>query len=61
MPGGLIKLEKLGSWPLPYKAIEQIHEYFCKSVIKLKPYTTNEIMYGELGRVPWLFKDKLEL
>ena len=36
----------------PAKAIEQIHKDFCKSILKGKRSTMNEIMYGELGRIP---------
>ena len=36
----------------PAKAIEQVHKDFCKSILKVKRFTMNAIMYGELGRVP---------
>ena len=36
----------------PAKAIEQVHKDFCKSILKVKRSTMNEIMYGELGRIP---------
>ena len=40
-------------WGLyPSKAIEQVHTDFCKSISKVKRSTMNEIMYGELGRIP---------
>ena len=34
------------------KAIEQVHKDFCKTVLKVKRTTMNEMIYGELGRVP---------
>ena len=36
----------------PAKAIEQVHKDFCKSILKGKRSTMNEIMYGELGCIP---------
>ena len=36
----------------PAKAMEQVHKDFCKSILKVKRSTINEIMYGELGRIP---------
>ena len=36
----------------PAKEIEQVHKDLCKSILKGKRSTMNEIMYGELGRIP---------
>ena len=36
----------------PAKAIEQVHKDFCKSILKVKRSTMNEIMIGELERIP---------
>ena len=36
----------------PAKAIEQVYKDFCKTVLKVKKTTMNEMIYGELGRVP---------
>ena len=36
----------------PDKTIDQVHKDLCKTVLKVKGIAMNEMIYGELGRVP---------
>ena len=42
----------------PYKDIEKVHLKFCKYLLSLPSRATNNMVYGELGRMPLEIKIK---
>ena len=42
-------------------AVERIHLKFCKWVLKVSKSTTNEMVYGELGRCPLILEKKVRI
>jgi hypothetical protein len=44
--------------PYPHSEIETVHLKFCKSILGVSSRTTNNMVYGELGRMPLEIKVK---
>ena len=42
-------------------AIERVHLRFCKWLLKVNNATTNEMIYGELGRFPMIISRKIKI
>ena len=42
-------------------AVERVHLKFCKWVLKVSKSTTNEMVYGELGRCPLILEKKVRI
>ena len=42
-------------------AVERVHLKFCKWVLKVSKSTTNEMVYGELGRFPLILEKKVRI
>ena len=42
-------------------AVERVHLKFCKWVLKVAKSTTNEMVYGELGRCPLILEKKVRI